>query len=419
MRSGLLLSMVWIAGCVSPWTDVSRPEDAPTATVLTPSDGALVAAGRVELRGRVHDEDDTADHLFVVWSVGTDAETAWTDVCSGFAVEDGSTLCVAEVDPTITRVRLLVKDVAGFQRVVTQSIVVRSVIAPTVTLTSPVGPGPFYSDVPIVLDAVVGDEDGGADALELGWSSDLTGPVDGPTLPDPEGRLRGETLLPEGTHTVTLTARDEDGQLTRASSVIQVGPANEAPYVRIDAPTTGLAIADGQPVDLAGVALDSVTPAESLDVTWSSDRDGQLGAPVPGPVGSVGLAGVVLSLGDHQLQLRAVDDAAAESIATVQVIVDTPPTLALSAPADASTLSWPAPLRVVADLSDTVTPWTDLRLVVRSDLSGQLVDLGADADGHVAAEVVVPLGTHVLTFTAVDGYGLVTEQTRTVNVTSP
>lgn len=418
MRRRLPLLVLLLAGC-SPWTDVSRPEDAPKGSVLSPSEGAVVPAGRVELLGRVSDTEDPPERLFVVWSLGTAADQTWTDVCQGFAEPDtGETLCVTAVDASITRLRMLVKDVAGFQRVVTQEIVVRDVIAPTIAL-SPLGAGPFYADVPIQVEAVVGDADGGVDALTLAWSSDVLGPVDGPTLPDVEGRIRGTVLLTAGSHVLTLSARDADNQLTRADVTLNVGAANQAPIVRIDAPTAGAAFATGAPIDLVGVALDSVTPPAALLVTWTSDLDGPLGAPMPDALGGVGLSGVVLSKGLHQLELAATDDADATSSTTVEVRVDDPPSLTVDGPEEGAVIVWPTALRVEATLTDTVSPSTDLRLVVTSDLTGPLMDVGVNAEGHVVADVSLSLGTHVLTLQARDGYGLVTGLTRTVSVVAP
>lgn len=418
MPRWLPLLVASLSGC-SPWTDVSRPEDAPTASVLSPSDGALVPAGRIELRGRVRDTEDPPENLFVVWSLGTAADDGWTDVCQGFAEEKtGESLCVTAVDASITRVRLLVKDVAGFQRAVVQEIVVRDVIAPTIELESP-GPGPFYAGHPIQVSAVVGDADGGVDALTLSWSSDVLGPIDGPTLPDVEGRLAGAVLLTEGTHVLTLSARDADSQLTRADVPLYVGAANEAPTVRIDAPTSGEVVATGVGLDLLGVALDTVTLPGDLAVSWTSDLDGLLGTSVPGALGAVTLTGVVLSKGLHQIELAATDDAGGLTTTDVEVRVDDPPSLTLDGPTEGAQLVWPAQLRVEATLTDTVSPSQDLRLVVTSDLSGQLMDVGVDAGGHVVADVSLSLGTHVLTLQARDGYGLVTGLTRTVTVVAP
>ncbi len=418
MLRRLSLLVALLSGC-SPWTDVSRPEDAPTGSVLSPSDDAIVPAGRIELLGRVRDTEDPPENLFVVWSFGTAADDGWTDACQGFASKGtGETLCVGEVDPTVTRIRMLVKDVAGFQRVVTQDVLVRDVIAPTVTLL-PFTDANFYAETPVTVEAVVGDEDGTLEALTLSWSSDVTGPLDGPTVPDPEGRLRGTVLLPEGSHTLTLSARDADNLLTRASVALHVGPPNVAPTVRIDAPTQDAVLATGAPLDLLGVVLDTVTAPEALIASWSSDLDGPLGAPTPDALGGVDLTGVHLSKGDHTLTLSATDDAGVTGEDTVAVRVDDPPTFILGGPSDGDVLVWPAPLRVEATLTDSVSPATDLRLRVTSDLSGELMDVGVDSGGHVVAEVPLSLGTHVLTLRAVDGYGLVTGLTRTVSVVAP
>lgn len=396
-------------------TDIARPEDAPVATILTPSDGALVPSGSLLLTGRVSDPQDPADELFAVWSVGPSVDGPWTDVCSGLAGADGATSCLADVDASVEALRLLVRDAAGFQGVSRQPIVVRATVPPTVELLAPMAAdAPFPRNLPVPLVAQVSDPDGSLDELDIVWSASGVGPLDGPELPDPSGRLEGETRLPLGTTEVTLSVRDADGLVTRVTSVISVLTDDDAPVVRITSPEAG-ALALGRPAVLTGSVSDDTTLVGDLDVSWESDLDGPLGAADVDAEGDVSLDDVSLTRGTHTLSLHAVDQVGQRSTATVVVKVDPPPVLVVTRPSAPSS-TWPSgtSLLVDATVSDDGTAPTELRLRVTSDVTGTLPLLSVDADGEVHAALSLAPTTHVLTITAIDPDGLETSVVRTV-----
>ncbi|MCB9681548.1 MAG: hypothetical protein H6733_08775 [Alphaproteobacteria bacterium] len=410
------LAVVLVAGC-APTIDISRPEDAPVASILVPTDGSVVDAGRLEALGQVHDSADAPEHLFAVWSLGagSGADITWRDVCSGFAEADGLTRCLADVSTDDTTLRLQVKDLAGFLGQAFADLVVQDVAAPVVTLLAPTSVGPYYADVPVALRAAVDDADDALDDLRITWSSSAAGTLEGPDVPDGDGVVAGAVSLPEGEHRITVAVTDPGDLRATDEVVILVGPANEVPQVRIDAPGDGTAVRVGTAVTLAGVVVDDRTPSADVEATWSSDRDGTLGVLVPDALGYVALPDVVLSGGDHVLTLTGRDDVGGVATASVQVHVDTPPGLDLQAPRDAAVLS-SSLVAVDAVLTDAVSPPTALRLAVRSDRQGQVADVAADASGEVHVVVTLAPGPHELTVTAVDGYGLSTQDVIAVTV---
>lgn len=87
---------------------------------------------------------------------------------------------------------------------------------PTVAIESPAGPVTVFKGQSLVLkghavDSVTGNDTSGQ---QLAWSSDLDGPLgDGPSV---------EVFLSAGTHTVSLTATNDQGEVALATVVVTV-----------------------------------------------------------------------------------------------------------------------------------------------------------------------------------------------------
>lgn len=402
-------------------TNVSRLEDAPTASILSPSDDSVVAAGRLEMLGRVQDAVDDADRLFVVWSLG-DAQAiatgGWRDACSGFAEADGTTRCTVQVGVDDARIRLRVKDVAGFEGTATASIGVREVALPIITWDAPTdADAPLYANVPVPVQVHISDADDDLASLDITWQSDVLGRIDGPDVPDVGGTLRGALLLPEGGHTLTLTVEDPDGGRAVAQQIVEIRPDNLPPEVRVDGPADGAGLRVGEPVLLMGRTWDDVTAPDALEVTWRSDVDGVLATPTPDALGHVDVEVPALSSGPHTLTLSSVDDADAPGERSVQVVVDQPPGLVVLTPEDGATVGIGAYVLWEAALTDLATPGEALTLRVQSDVEGLLFEAGAAEDGGVVRSLALQQpGEHQLTWTATDAYGLQTIVTTTVTV---
>lgn len=82
-------------------------------------------------------------------------------------------------------------------------------------------------------------------------------------------------------------------------------PPKGQPSATVTAPAKGTVIEFGQVIDLAGMVSDTLALPTELTVTWTSDKDGLLGASPPDAQGVVKLNGVKLSAGKHFIQLQA------------------------------------------------------------------------------------------------------------------
>lgn len=114
------------------------------------------------------------------------------------------------------------------------------------------------NDVPIRFVAQVTDNDKPEELL-ITVTSDLMGELipDIDLVPTLTGKVEFSTTLPEeGSHTITLTAADTDGETASAAVLITVNQAAQQPIAQITAPLTNLAYYEGQPIKFEVFASD-------------------------------------------------------------------------------------------------------------------------------------------------------------------
>ena len=109
--------------------------------------------------------------------------------------------------------------------------------------------------------------------------------------------------------------------LLGACSDQKVQVYNTAPAVSIVSPVDGAGFGPGDLVEFYGVADDSQDPATSLQISWESSIDGQLGTDPPDSEGTVYLATSVLSGGSHTITLTATDANGQQGTATINVFI--------------------------------------------------------------------------------------------------
>ena len=173
--------------------------------------------------------------------------------------------------------------------------------APTASLTPLTDDGSQrYADVPLSLSGTVADVEDPADTLIVTWTSSLDGAL-GNDPADGAGAVALDTLLTEGTHTLTLTVEDSAGQTGNDSVELTVGAANSAPTCGVTSPADGSAAPEGDVVSLQGWADDADIGPEALTGTWTSDVAGELWAGSPDADGTFGFDTSTLALATHAL----------------------------------------------------------------------------------------------------------------------
>ncbi len=190
--------------------------------------------------------------------------------------------------------------------------------APQVHLDAPAGGGAAGDGLAVRWTAQ--DDDGGELASRVFYSGD-----DGVSWLPVALELRGAQALTlplaayPGSAAARLRVQVSDGfSSAQDDSDAAFTVADHAPWAAIFTPQAGAVISAGQPVLLSGAAYDLEDGALGGGaLTWSSDRDGALGA------GEV-ISGVLLTPGVHRLTLSAADSAAHLGSQSISLTVQAP-----------------------------------------------------------------------------------------------
>ncbi len=139
---------------------------------------------------------------------------------------------------------------------------------PEVTITAPADNSRFGLGVAIDLQASATDQQDGDISGQGTWSSSLDGDLGS------GGSLRLDDLS-RGSHSLSWTATDSDGQTARASIRVTVGDLD--PELTISSPLAGSLLRTDSQVMLQASAIDPEDGDIGAGITWSSDREGLLG----------------------------------------------------------------------------------------------------------------------------------------------
>jgi hypothetical protein len=268
--------------------------------------------------------------------------------------------------------------------------------APTVAIGAPAaGERVSWRRAPTLGATVVDPETPALFQGQVQWTSDVDGPLCA-------GLSCASAPLTLGSHVVTALATDPWGAAGSASVTIEV--VNAAPAVAVTYPPPGSTFFAGQLVTLRAVASDpDGEPIPGAALTWSSDRDGALGAGAD--------VAVTLSVGAHAVTVTAVDGLGAAASATVPVEVRAEtgrPSVRIVSPASGTLVAPGQTVRLVGegtDPEDGALP--DASLAWRSDRDG-LLGTGAIVDVVLSGPAVQcepETVTHTVTLTATDSAG--------------
>jgi hypothetical protein len=185
---------------------------------------------------------------------------------------------------------------------------------------------------------------------------------------------------------------------------------NQAPVVAITAPPDASSFLAGEAVTFTGTATDpedGALPANAL--TWTSDRDGALGA-------GATLTLNTLSVGPHVVTLTAPDSQGLAGSATVRVTIarpNTPPQATIDAPLDGATFRQGETIEFQGTGTDAEDgPLPAESLVWTSDRDGQIGGGPALFVSNLSA------GVHVITLSVTDTGGAQGTARLTLTVTA-
>ena len=201
--------LVLLLGCSSE-ANLQQEHEAPVVAITAPAWGDVVRQGDTLLGvvGTVADSWDTPDELTVTLSAN--GEDLPVTVDQDGTVTADFPLAVAELGTL--RFDLLALDSDGDSGAAAVEVTVMGPLGPpTVEITMP-GDGERYDPgATIAFQGTGTDLTTAADDLRFEWSSDLDGDLDGAISADGTSALITSTLT-AGTHLITLTATDDDGE---------------------------------------------------------------------------------------------------------------------------------------------------------------------------------------------------------------
>ncbi len=211
---------------------------------------------------------------------------------------------------------------------------------------------------------------------------------------------------------VTLKVTDAGGLTNSSTRTILIAPTNappnQPPTASITAPASGSSVNQGTAVTFQGSGSDPEDGTLSgASLVWTSSIGGQIGT------GNT-FTTSTLAAGTHTITLTSKDSKGATGTASITltvVHVNQPPTAAITAPANGSTVTQGASVTFQGSGSDPEDGvLTGASLVWTSSLDGPI------GTGTSFSTTMLSVGTHTVSLTATDANGATGLATRTVTV---
>lgn len=236
--------------------------NAPTVVLTAPADGSVVPAGPFQVAWEGADVDGDPLEYSLLFS--RDDGATWDSLGTGLT-GDSVTLNTDDLPGGAIRLRVLVSD--GFlSGQDTSEAVTLPLHAPTVTIAQPDPDAVFFPTQPVALQGSAYDmEDGTLADAAFAWSSDRDGGLG-------NGASLNTSELSTGTHLLTLTVTDSQGQTGTAQRTIVIAEESANEPLTLEAAPVGIGVV----VALGGGAQEETltlrTPGETeLDWTVSEN----------------------------------------------------------------------------------------------------------------------------------------------------
>lgn len=279
-------------------------------------------------------------------------------------------------------------------------------VLPTVSITAPPNNASFAAPGSIVINAVAADSDGTITKVEFYRDAVLLGTD---TSAPYSYSWTGVAI---GTYKLTARAYDNAGGVTTSAIVTVQVKANSPPTVSLTAPAINSAYTAPATINMAASAADSDGTVGKVEFYQGATK---LGTDTTAPFA---FSWTSVAGGTYSLSAKATDDKGViTTSATVTVKVNKPPTVALSAPANGTTLSSPASVAITATASDSDGS------IAKVEFYRDGVLLGSDTTSPYGYSWSnIPVGTYALTAKAIDNLGATAvsaPRTLTVSTNAP
>jgi hypothetical protein len=165
----------------------------------------------------------------------------------------------------------------------------------------------------------------------------------------------------------------------------------------------------GEAIVFQASASDSEIAIDELELSWTSDKDGDLGTGIINSSGEVTLTSSVLSENTHSIQFVVKDELESTCYDSVVISVHTKsaPDLIITKPTDGDVVSEHDIVQFEGSITDLEDLASDVTIVWTSDIDGAFSTQTANANGELALNVSsLSAGTHALSVIATDTSGL-------------
>ncbi len=365
----------------------------PTATISAPASNASFTVGTsVSFNGAGSDlEDGTLGGASLVWSSNVDGP-----------IGTGSSLSTSALSVGTHTITLTATDSRGATGIATRIIAIAVNRSPSATISLPANNATFLLGTSVAFAGAGSDpEDGALSGASLVWTSSRDGQIG-------VGTAVSTSALSAGTHIITLTAKDSRNATGIATVTVVI---NAPPSAMIASPANNATARLGTPVSFSGSGLDPEDGALSgASLVWTSNRDGQIGT-------GTSFSTTTLTLGTHTITLTARDSRGATSTATLTLTINVthtlnrPPTVSITAPANASTFGVGASITFTGSGTDPEDGVLNgASLVWTSDRDGQI------GTGATFTKSNLSVGVHTITLTGRDSQNLAMTISRVITI---
>ena len=354
----LQLGLVTLLIACSGGENVIEKQDnsAPAVIIGSHSPDAEILEGYVEsFRATVSDDDNDYDELTVAWYVGEEIVCDWEAVSPA-----GESFCDIVFNADDTNVIAEVRDPTGAGGRSEVGVVIIPTSAPTAQILSPIQNSNHYSDQLIQFSGLVDDNEDNPEDLIVTWSSSLDGDLILDTSPDSDGMISDYGYLSEGQHALELKVEDSSGKVTKEQLVLQVGGANAIPTCEILSPVAQSSFQVGSSIVFEGTAQDDNVSSSDLSVSFSSDKDGDLGMAPVNSDGSLSFVTDQLSNNTHVVYLVVTDEVGANCQDSIVVNVGTPPSVVIEEPQSGEVFSVGTDVLFHGSFTDAEDPMNDI-----------------------------------------------------------
>ena len=355
----------------------------PTVSITNPTEGAtLTAPATITIAADANDADGAITQVeFFQGATSLNVDTTapytfdWTGVAAGTysltakaTDDDGAVTTSAAVNVTVEAVN----------------------VPPTVSITGPTDGAVFTVPTTFTINATATDADGTVQKVEFFEGANKIGEDNTPPSP-----FSISWSPAEGTYVLTAKATDDEGATTTSAAVnITVNPP---PTLGITAPGDGALYTAPADITINAAAAGAVTQVEFFAGANS------IGVDTTGPLYSV--TWTAAPAGNYALTAVVTDTGGGTATsAPVNIIVNAPPTLTITAPAGGVEYIHP-PVTIVIEVTASDGDGT----ITKVEFFKDGVKIGEDTTNNYTCTVAnLTGGTYVLTATATDNHGATT-----------